>query len=156
VRVLLKLLLLNGLAACGAPGSDAVFDVRKTKSPVVDTTKAKAPVPQPAPRLATRRYSGYFRRVADTVQFQPCGMNVFDVVISPQGTASLELRERYRFTAPWPGAKMFSVFRGAMITDSVSRGDDSVRSIPRTRFLLTGVDSMRATRSSDCGGMSPS
>ena len=103
-----------------------------------------------------RRLGGNDRRIADTLQFQPCGMKVaFDVIISPQGMTSLELREKYRFSAPWPGAKMFSVFKGAMVTDSVSKGDDSVRATPRTRFLVTGVDSMRARRSTDCGGMSP-
>lgn len=155
MRVLLKLLLLSPLAACGAPGSDAVFDVRKGKTPAADTVKAS--VTPPPPRLVTRQYSGYYRRMTDTLQFQPCGMKVvLDVVVSPQGMAALELRERYRFSAPWPGAKMFSVVRGAIVTDSVSGGDDSVRATPRTRFLIAGVDSMRARRPSDCDGMSPS
>lgn len=155
MRVSLKLLLLTALAACGAPGSDAVFDVRKNKAPATDTS-AKAPVPPPAPRLVTRQYSGlYWRAAADTVQFQPCGMNVvFDVVA--QGTAALQLRERYRFIAPWQGAKMFAVFRGAIVTDSVRSGGDSARSTPRTRFVVAGVDSMRARRPADCGGKSPS
>lgn len=152
MRVILKLLLLNSLAACGTPGSDAVFDMRKTSTAVADTSEANAHVSPPA----SRQYSGYFRRMADTVQFQPCGMKViYDVLVAP-GTAALALQERYRFSAPWPGAKMFGVFRGAIVTDSASGGDDSVRAAPRTRFLVAGVDSMRATRLTDCGGMSPS
>lgn len=155
MRVLFKLLLLSALAACGAPGSDAVFDTRKTKALAAESTKAAAPVTPPRPRLVTRQYSGYYRRMNDTAQFQPCGSRtVLDVFDAAQGRAAL--RERYRFSSPWPGATVFAVFNGAMVTDTSVSGSDTSIAKPRTRFFVAGVDSMRARRSADCSGMPPS
>jgi hypothetical protein len=149
VRLIFKLLLLNALIACGAPGSDAVFG-EKAKTPVGNAPVTKAPVPAP-PQIVSRQFRGWYRRMDDTSQFQPCGAKApLNVRGTPTGQA--QLRERYRFAAPWQGAKMFSVFLGAIATDTVKASDDSTRTEITTRFLITGVDSMRAWRSTDCSG----
>ena len=155
MRLLVKLFLLNVLAACGAPGSDAVFVAQKPKSTVVDSSKPK-PLPNPdAPSVATRRYLGTYRRQGDTAQFQPCGTKtIYEVTATPITFAIL--REKYRWAAPWLGASLFTVFQGALVTDTPSvaggRGD-STKATPRTRFLVAFVDSMRAGRPNDCDGV---
>ena len=153
VRVLLKLLLLNVLAACGAPGSDAMFTGDSTKA--ADALAARPPAQRQQPRIATKAHGGFFRRVGDDYQFQPCGTKVpLNLSVAPQ--AGRQLRDRVRFTAVWEGVKMFGVLQGAIVTDTPStKGaeSDSVTPGPRTRFYLVGVDSLRTWRPSDCGGM---
>jgi hypothetical protein len=78
-------------------------------------------------------------------------MRVYDVFAEGVGLAAL--RERYRFSAPWQGARMFSVFTGAIVTDTAPKDTTDVKPVVRTRFFVAGVDSMRAPRSGDCAGV---
>ena len=152
MRLIYKLLLLNGLAACGAPGSDQVFTKAAGTAKATDSARLVAP---PAPQLATRTYGGLFRRVGADFEFQPCDTKASLVVFtSPQ--ARLALREQTRWTAVWEGVKKFGVFQGAIVTDTpTTRGvqGDSAKADPRTRFFLTAVDSLRTWKPTDCGGM---
>lgn len=155
VRLISRLLLLTVLAACGAPGSDAVF-LPKAKTPAASSSAPKATTPA-APPFVAKQYTGWYRRMGDTSEFLPCGARTpLNVDATPLGM--LELRQRYEFTAPWPLAKMYSVVQGAIMTDTLVVGGgkaDSLKRVPRTRFMITGVDSMRAWKSSDCGGRVP-
>jgi len=155
VRAISKLLLLSALAACGAPGSDAVF-LPKAKTPAANPSATQAAVPAP-PRLVSKQYRGWYRRISDTTQFQPCAANApLDVSGTPAGLALL--RQNYRFTAPWPRAKLYSVLQGAIVTDTPAvKGapGDSAKPVARTRFMITGVDSMRAWHPGDCGRRTP-
>ena len=140
---------MSALAGCGAPGSDQVF----TKgNPKVDTAP---PQPAPVARLATRAYGGYYRRLGDESQFQPCGTRIpLDIVGTPQ--ARFALKERVRWTTTWQGAKLYGVFQGAVVTDTPGTNGvagDTVKPGPRTRFFVVGVDSLRPWRAQDCGGM---
>lgn len=155
VRLICKLLLLNVLAACGAPGSDEVFTKGMGKPKAFDTASFR-PARSAAQRTVTRTYGGYFRRVGNHFEFQPCDTKVPLVIFtSPQ--ARLALRERTRFNDVWEdAAKRFAVFQGAIVTDTPdTKGvqGDSAKPGPRTRFYLTAVDSLRTWRSTDCGGM---
>lgn len=151
MRPIYKLLLLNVLAACGAPGSDDVFTKGAGTAKATDSGSAR-PATRP-PRNVTKVYGGYFRRVGSDFQFQPCNTKEPLVIFtSPQGRSAL--RERSRWNDVWEGAKRYGVFQGAIVTDTpkVVPGD-SARPGPRTRFYLTAVDSLRTWRSTDCGGM---
>ena len=154
MRLFYKLLLVTALAACGAPGSDEVF-TRATDKPKAFDTAGFRPASPPAPRIATRTYGGYFRRVGANFEFQPCDTKVPLVIFtSPQ--ARTVLRERARWNDVWEGVKRFGVFQGAIVTDTPDTQGlqaDSAKPGPRTRFYLTGVDSLREWRSNDCGGM---
>ena len=154
MRLIYTLLLINALTACGAPGSDEVFTKGVGKAKALDTS-AFRPARPPAPRIVTRTYGGYFRRVGSDFEFQPCDTKVPLVIFtSPQGRFAL--RERTRFNNVWEGAKRFGVFQGAIVTDTpATKGvqGDSAKPRPRTRFYLTAVDSLRTWRSTDCGGM---
>ena len=147
-------MLISALAACGAPGSDEVFTKGTGKAKAPDTSTVRPATP-PAPGIVTRSYGGYFRRVGNSFEFQPCDTKVPLVIFtSPQGR--LALRERTRFNDVWEGAKRFGVFQGAIVTDTPdTKGvqGDSARPGPRTRFYLTAVDSLRTWRPTDCGGM---
>ena len=152
MRLIYKLLLLNALVGCGAPGSDDVFTKGTGKAKAFDSA-ALRPVRPPVPQVVTRTYGGFFRRVGANFEFQPCDTKVPLVIFtSPLGRTIL--RERTRFNDVWEGAKRFGVFQGAIVTDTpkVIEGD-STRPGPRTRFYLTGVDSLRTWQSTDCGGM---
>ena len=154
MRLIYKLLLINVLAACGAPGSDEVFTKGTGKPKAFDTASFR-PARPPTPRIATRSYGGYFRRFGANFEFQPCDTQVPLVIFtSPQGRTVL--RERARWNNVWEGAKRFGVFQGAIVTDTpATKGvqGDSAKPGPRTRFYLTAVDSLREWRSTDCGGM---
>ena len=151
VRFFSKLLLINVLAACGTPGSESVFVGQKSNAQAADSL-AKASATRPAaPRLVTRQYRGHYRRLGpDTLLFQPCGMKVYNVFSDPMGIRML--RDRYRFIAPWHGIRVFSVFTGAIVTDTTAAADSAGGGAPRirTRFYLANVDSMRAVRPTDC------
>jgi len=148
------LLLLNVLVACGAEGSDAVFTNGIPKAVAADSVVPVAR-PQP-PRIEPRLYKGYFRRVGDDPQFQPCGTATPLDIFGPSQARSA-LRERIRWNEVWEGRKMFGVFQGAIVTDTPRttgvRGDTATAGKPRTRFLITGVDSVRTWQAGDCGGM---
>jgi hypothetical protein len=160
VRFLGKLLLVNILVACGAPGSDAVFKPAGATAAAVGTASNPAsvlppPPPPPARRATPKTFAGYFRLIGNIPQFQPCGTSrPLDVYgASP---AMRRLKERIRFGGYWEGAKLFAQLQGAVATDTVRDGStesDSIRPGPRTRFNLVDVDSLRTWRSSDCGGM---
>lgn len=152
MRFVRKLLLINILAACGAPGSDSVFTSGKAKS---DTPAPATPAPRPAPRVAPKTVTGYFRVVGMQPQFQPCGTaRPIDIYGSPSFMA--RLKERIRFSGVWEGRKYFAQLLGTVVTDTVpsDSSSDSVRAGPRTRFNFVEVDSLRPWRNSDCGGMS--
>ena len=154
MRLLSKLLLINILAACGAPGSEDVFT---RKNPAKDPAAAPKAVAKPAPRLETKVYSGYFRKAGDEWQFQPCGTSkLMDITAEP--LARLILRDHFRWNAIWEGAKLYAVFQGATVTDTVkvdSTSADSSKAGPRTRFHLVEVQSMRTWERGDCNGMRP-
>lgn len=157
MRLLCKTLLLIVLASCGAPGSDAVFTKDNPRiSPRSDTTfdAAAAKTRQPT-RPETRSYAGYFRRLGDDMQFQPCGARA-PLEVFPTGQARLSLRERFRWNAVWEGSKMFAILHGATVTDTPSTkglSADTSPPVPRTRFWVINVDSLRTWREGDCGGM---
>lgn len=106
-------------------------------------------------RLATKAHGGFYRRLGDDNQFQPCGTRVLlDIVGTPMGRAVL--KERFRWTATWQGAKLYGVFQGAIVTDTPGTdgaAGDTAKPTPRTRFFIIGVDSLRPWRDQDCGGM---
>jgi hypothetical protein len=102
------------------------------------------------PSIATRVYAGYYRKLGDNQQFQPCGTTQLLEITGPP-MARLILRDRFRWNAIWEGAKLFAVFRGAIVTDTVKSDSSRVRT--RSRFWLVDVDSMRTWEKGDCNGM---
>ena len=137
------------LAACGAAGSDSVFTRSKPKKAEVDSTPTPAFRIEPPPSV-TRPYAGYYRKAGEEQQFQPCGTTqLLDITASFE--AKLLLRERFRWNAIYEGAKLFAVFEGAIVIDTIE--SDSSKPTPRKRFYLTDIDSMRSWRRSDCNGM---
>ena len=65
-------------------------------------------------------------------------------------------RETSELIAIWEGAKLYAVFQGALVTDTVkvdSASADSAKAGPRTRFHLVEVKSMRTWERGDCNGM---
>jgi hypothetical protein len=146
------LLLVGLVTACGAPGSEDVFTRKNPTKAPADTPKVVA---KPAPRLVTKVYTGYFRKSGDQWQFQPCGTStLMDITAEP--LARLILRDHFRWNAIWEGAKLYAVFQGATVTDTVkadSASADSSKAGPRTRFHLVEVKSMRTWERGDCNGM---
>jgi hypothetical protein len=156
VRVDYKLLVVIALAACGAPGSDAVFTQGSAKSDSAAKSAAKAePAPPPRRRIPPTTHSGFFRVVGNVNQFQPCGTaKPLDVFGRPLPLRLV--RERKRFLGVWEGMKLFAVLQGAVVTDTVTADGaeaDSVKPGPRTRFELEQLDSLRSWKRTDCGGM---
>lgn len=154
VQILAKSLLILGLAACGAPGSDSVFTRNNPRTASVDSASSTVR-PRQVPRIATRVYAGYYRKSGDDSQFQPCGTRTLLEITGPP-MAQLMLKERFRWNAIWEGAKLFAVFEGAIVTDSAqadSSKADSSKAGPAKRFWLVAVDSMRTWRNEDCNGM---
>lgn len=150
VRLFRKVFLLTTLAACGAPGTEDVFTTGNPKIPAADSAP-KAPVV----RLATRAYAGLYRRGGDENHFQPCGTRV-PLDLTGTAQARRELRDRVRWSSVWEGAKLYGIFQGAIVTDTPKTrdgGSDSARAVPRTRFFIVGVDSLRPWHAQDCGGM---
>ena len=152
MKVLVKLLIINVLCGCGAPGSDAVF----TKgNPKLDTARAKAAQeaarPQPA-RATPKRYEGLYKRSGEDSRFQPCGTTI-PLTITGSGEARYLLHERFRWSSFWQGQDLYAVLWGSVVTDTpqVNKAD-SASGLPRTRFFLTAVDSLRNWNRSDCGG----
>jgi hypothetical protein len=157
VRTAVNSLILCALCSCGAPGSDKVFTKGSPKGRPESTRVAVAPQPAPQPRLQLQKYSGYYRRQDDESRFQPCGMRK-PMDITGTAPARSSLQERFRWNSVWVGRPMYGVFVGAIVTDTPevkARGTpaDSAPSVPRTRFFLTAVDSLRTWQSGDCGGM---
>jgi hypothetical protein len=150
MRVLSNVLVLAGLAAsvaCGAPESGGML----AKAP--DSAVAVIAAPPPPPRLVTKSYRGFYRRQDQDSRFQPCGTaRPLDIYGPPE--ARQMLAERLRFGSMWAGLRMFGVFQGAIVTDTVKpTPPDSGAGTARTRFLIVRVDSLRVWRSTDCGGM---
>jgi hypothetical protein len=148
-----KLFLLTALAACGAPGGDAVFTKGNPKIATPDSARSAAA--PPAPRIQPKRYTGYYRRLSGESQFRPCGTDaLLDVIGTPD--ARLRLSEAFRWNSVWQGRKMFGIFQGAIVTDTprtTGAKADTAPPVPRRRFFITDVDSLRTWQSSDCGGM---
>jgi len=152
LRSLQKLLLCILLASCGAPGADAVF----TKgNPKVAAPSAKTVATLPSrPRLEMKQFRGYYRRFGGDSRFQPCGAAApLEVTGTLEGRVLLQ--ERFRWMAVEQGRKMFGIFVGAIVTDTVRPKGSTADSAgtPRTRFFITGIDSLRTWKDSDCGGM---
>ena len=149
VKAFAKLLILFALTACGAPGSEQVFNKvgQKAPAPVV----AQRPGPPPASMIA-KRFEGFYFRLGDTSRFTPCGSKVgFDIFGGNE--ARFLLRERLRWVSPWQGVQMYGVFIGYVVTDTPKargRGADTTAMIPRTRFFLTAVESLRVREREDC------
>lgn len=151
-RVLSSVLLVVMLGACGAPGSDTVFTKGNPKlNPGVDSAVATAPAVQPA-RLRTSLYRGYYRRLGDESGFQPCGTRQLLTIFGPP-EARMALHERFRFSSPVQGQKMFGVFEGAIIVDTLRAVPPDTIGKLRTRFLIVRVDTLRTWDGRDCGGM---
>jgi len=154
VRTLSRLFLLTALAACGAPGADAVFTKGNPKIAAPDSARP-APALAQAPGFQPKRYTGYYRRLSEESQFRPCGTSaLLDVIGTPD--ARYRLHEAFRWNSVWQGLKMFGVFQGVIVTDTLRTTGTKVDTAPpvlRTRFFITGVDSLRTWQTSDCGGM---
>lgn len=146
-----KLLLLATLGACGAPGTDAVFTKGNPK--VDQATPATPPLQPPPQRMMTKRYAGMYRRIGEESRFQACGTSrALDIFGPPE--ARITLQERFRFGSVWQGMKLYAVFEGAVVTDTVKPvPPDSGAGTIRTRFFLAKVDSLRTWESEDCDGM---
>lgn len=148
-----KLLALATLAACGAPGADAVFTKGNPKIPVADSGNAIAA--SPVPQIEYTQFRGYYRRLGTDSRFQPCGTAApLEITGTPLGRAIL--RERFQWMAFEQGRKMFGVFQGTIVIDTLKpRGAaaDSAAVTTRTRFFITEVDSLRGWKDGDCGGM---
>jgi hypothetical protein len=146
------LFLLTALAACGAPGADAVFTKGNPKIGAPDSAR---PAPVLAPRIQPKRYTGYYRRLGEESQFRPCGTGaLLDIIGTPD--ARYRLHEAFRWNSFWQGRKMFGVFQGMILTDTLPTTGakaDTAPPVLRTRFFITGVDSLRTWDTSDCGGM---
>jgi len=107
--------------------------------------------------MVAKRFEGFYYRLGDTSRFTPCGAKEgLDIFGPPEGR--FLLRERLRWTSPWQGLKMYGVFVGYVVTDTPKargRGVDTTAAIPRTRFFLTAVESLRVREREDCGGARP-
>jgi hypothetical protein len=155
VRLIAKSLLAIVLAGCGGPGSDSVFTKNNPKIAPVDSSKPVAVKVVQPPRPVTKRFTGYYRKVGDESQFQPCGTSAPIDIYGPAIARGI-LKERFRWYAVWEGAKMYAVFQGAIVTDTpMIKGitGDSTRGAPRNRFYLVDIDSLRVWRNTDCNGM---
>ena len=153
LRSLQTLLLLTTVASCGAPGSDAVFTKDNPKIPAADSTKAIAS--QTAPPVEFRQFSGYYRRLNMDSRFQPCGTTTpLEIIGTYEGRALLH--DRFRWMAVETGRKMFGIFRGTIVTDTLKpqgAAADTAAVTTRTRFFITGVDTLRTWNDRDCNGM---
>lgn len=151
---LLKLLLLAALGACGAPGTDTVFtkDNPKVAPPTTASPGQAAPVARPRVQpIETKRFVGLYRRLGDESRFQACRTEQALDIFGPFD-ARRRLQERFRFGSTLPGQKMYAVFEGAIITDTVRPQPPDTAITVRTRFYLARVDSVRTWERSDCGG----
>jgi hypothetical protein len=154
VRPFAKSLILLVLTACGAPGSDQVFTKVGQKAP--NPVAVRSPAPPPA-AVASKRFKGFYFRLGDTSRFTPCGSKA-GLDIFGTNEARFLLRERVRWVSPWQGERMYAVFMGYVVTDTPKvqgRGADSTARIPRTRFFMTAVESVRVREREDCGGARP-
>lgn len=144
--------ILLAVLACGAPGSDTVFTRALGGRGVAGSTSAQ-PVDsgrsgRPSIEVATWR--GMYRRDGEESRFQPCGTaRALDVTGTAEGRALLA--ERFRWNTPWQGLPMYGVLRGGMVSDTLEADPGSAGGVPRTRtrFFVTGVDTLR-TWEMDC------
>ena len=154
VSTLPKLLILCALSACGAPGSEQVFNKVGQKAP--QPVAVQRPGPPPA-ALAAKRFEGFYFRLGDTSRFTPCGQKVgLDIFGNPE--ARYLLRERVRWMSAWQGIRMYGVLMGYVVTDTPrvqGAAADTAAPSPRTRFFITAVESLRAPEREDCGGVRP-
>jgi len=154
VRLFAKSLILLALTACGAPGSESVFNKVGQKTP--EPVAVRRPGPPPA-AMAAKRFQGFYFRLGDTSRFTPCGDKTgLDIFGNPE--ARFLLRERVRWTSPWQGVRMYAQFMGYVVTDTPKvqgRGADTTAAGPRTRFFITAVESLRVPEYEDCRGTRP-
>ena len=146
------MLLLLSLGACGAPGTDEVFTKGNPKVDQTTTVPGQAGVPRPPEQpIQTKRYAGLYRRVGEESRFQACRTEQALDIFGPFD-ARQRLQERFRYGSTIPGQKMYAVFEGAVVTDTVRpQPPDTVVTV-RTRFYLARVDSVRTWERTDCGG----
>jgi hypothetical protein len=150
---LYKLLLMAALGGCGAPGSESVFTKGNPKAGAApgSPTQAVQPPRPPAQPIKTKQYIGLYRRLNEQSRFQPCHTERALDIFGPFD-ARQRLQERMRYGSDLPGLKMYAVFEGAVVTDTVRpQAPDSATTV-RTRFYLARVDSLRTWERSDCGG----
>jgi hypothetical protein len=105
--------------------------------------------------MAAKRFEGFYVRLGDTSRFTPCGNKTgLDIFGNPE--ARFLLRERVRWISAWQGQRLYAVFMGYVVTDTPKvlggRGADTTAAVPRTRFFITGLDSLRAAEREDCPG----
>ena len=154
VRALHALFLVIALGACGVPGSDAVFTKGNPKIARTDSV-ARAPRPAKAEEPA-KTYQGLYRRIGDESRFQPCATTV-PLVVDGNWNGQFMLREQFRWNSAIQGQKLFGVFSGWILHDTArtgsGAGDSASSGIPRTRFYLINLDSLRPWNDRDCPGM---
>ena len=152
-RVLHTLFLLTALA-CGAPGSDSVFTQGNPKLANKDSI-GRASQPSQA-REPPKTYKGLYRRVGSESRFQPCGTTV-PLDVDGNWNGLFMLREQFRWSSAFQGQKLFGVVSGWILHDTVrtgsGAGDSASSGIPRTRFYLINLDSLRPWNDRDCPGM---
>ena len=107
--------------------------------------------------MAAKQFQGFYFRLGDTSRFTPCGEKAgLDIYGNPE--ARFLLRERVRWISPWQGQRLYAVFTGYVVTDTPKvhgRGADTTAAVPRTRFFITALDSLRAAEREDCRGARP-
>jgi len=154
VRAFHALFLVVALGACGAPGSDTVFTKGNPKIARTDSV-ARASRPAKAEEPA-KTYQGLYRRIGDESRFQPCATTV-PLVVDGNWNGQFMLREQFRWNSVMPGQKLFGVFTGWILHDTVRAGrgtaDSASSGMPRTRFYVINVDTLRPWNDSDCPGM---
>jgi hypothetical protein len=150
VKAIAKLLILLALPACGAPGSEQVFTKLGEKAPAPVQARGRGPS---APPIPFKRFEGFYNRLGEISQFQPCGA---EDALDVNGTAEARavLRERFRWNSPWQGLKMFAVFTGSIVTDTPRvkgrAAADTAPPVTRTFFFITAVESLRTVQDADC------
>lgn len=150
VRLLRNTLLLCALAACGCSGAGP-GDSGASADSATDSTGAAAPSQDEAP-IVSQVFRGQYYRMSDTTTFRPCGSRQpLRVTGTPEGRYLLD--ERFRLTAFYMGRPLFGVFRGVIRVDTLdATAADSGRVRTERVFFITGLDSLRVWRPSDCGG----
>lgn len=103
----------------------------------------------------TQSVRGYLRPSGDEPQFRPCGTRALLDVTGPTPTR-IKLKERFRWNTPSFNVGMFAQLQGAIVNDTARLADSVtgvLTAVPRTRFFVADVESLRPWRQADCNGM---
>jgi hypothetical protein len=85
-----------------------------------------------------------YRRIGDESRFQPCATTV-PLVVDGNWNGQFMLREQFRWNSVIPGQKLFGVFTGWILRDTVRAG--AARWILRPRAChVPGFTSSTSTR----------